>query len=230
MRPGRRGVVGRVLGVAQGAAELQAGLDAAITVEAAVVTFVGVARDRGVTGSLDLGPEIVRFLRAAQCADEAHYHFLVSIGATPETTAFAMPEIALVDRESFLRVLAELEAIGVGAHMAVARRLGELGDPRLVEIAYQMGAVDAQHQALARHLAGAVPANDRAFARWRFAEPAEAGAALRETGLLDAAEETVAFPGPVDRVCRGVFGLVPETTEDALAFAAPAGAAATPVP
>ena len=219
MRPGRRGVVGRVLGVAQGAAELQAGLDAAITVEAAVVTFVGVARDRGVAGSLDLGPEVVRFLRAAQCADEAHYHFLASIGAVPEATEFAMPEDALGDRESFLRTLSDLEAIGVGAHMAVARRVAELGDPHLVEIAYQMGAVDAQHQALARYLAGAFPANDRAFARWRFAEPAEAGAALRGTGFLDAADELVAFPGPVDRVCRGVFGLVPETTEDALAFA-----------
>ena len=229
---GRMGGWSARLTVGRGAAARQpseatlAGLDAAITVEAAGVTFVGVVRQRGANGELDLGPEATRFLEAAQCQDEAHYHFLLSVGAVPRETAFSLPAAGLADREGVLQTLTELEAIGVGVYMAAARRFAEEAEPRLVEIAYQMGAVDAQHHALARYQLGARPANDRAFARWRFVEAADAAAALAELGFGDG-EDAVAFPGPVARLCAGVFGLVPETTEDALVPLPPVG---TPVP
>jgi hypothetical protein len=214
---GDPGAVRRAIAAAaQESDALLAGLDAAVTLEAACVTFVGVARQRGAEGGLDLGPEVVTFLRAAQCQDEAHYHFLRSVGATPTASAFAIPAIALVDRAGFLQTVEDLEAISVGLSMALTRALATFGDPRLVEIAYQMGAVDAQHLVLARQLSGVRPANDRAFAKWRYVEPAEAGQALAAAGFLDPTAETYPFPGPVDRLCSGVFGLVPETTDDAL--------------
>ena len=220
------GAVGWQAAPAAQADARQAGLDAAITVEAVCVTFVGVARQRGATGDLDLGPEAVRFLRATQCQDEAHYHFLASIGAQPRATAFALPERGLTDRAGFFQALIDLEAIGVGVHMAAARRFATEGDPRLVEVAYAMGAVDAQHLALTRSLLGVSPANDRAFARWRFVEMAEAAAALAVAGFGEGGAGAVAFPGPVARLCAGVFGLVPETTDDALL---PRPAVGTPV-
>ena len=60
---------------------LQDGLDACCTLQAVKVTFVGVARQLGADGVLDLGPDTVRFLRASQCQDEAHVHLFQQLGA-----------------------------------------------------------------------------------------------------------------------------------------------------
>jgi hypothetical protein len=208
---------------------LQAGLNAVMTIEAACVTFVGVARQRGAEGALDLGPEVVTFLRATQCQDEAHYHWFQSLGAAPSATAFSVPAIALVDRAGFLQTLEDVKAIAVGAMMALIRLLSSFGDLRLIEIGFQMGAVDAQHLTLARFLGGVRPANDRAFAKWRYLAPTEALAGLANAGFLDSGVETFSFPGPVDRLCQGVFGLVPATTDDALVDRPSVGPSATPV-
>lgn len=208
---------------------LQDGLIACCTLQAATVTYVGVARQLGADGVLDLGADTVRFLRASQCQDEAHYHFYQQLGVESFTSAFAMPAGSLASREAFLRTLIELEEIAVGASMAMARQLAAYADVDLVEIAYQMGAVDAQHQALARYLLGERPANDRAFARWRFVDLLDVENALYDTGFVDETDDLIAFPGPVARHCAGVFGLVPETTTDALSLLSPAGAA-TPEP
>lgn len=209
---------------------LQAGLNACCTLQAVKVTYVGVARQLGVEGVLDLGPETVRFLRAAQCQDEAHYHLFLQLGATAIAPAFRMPPGSLVGREAFLRTLIELEGIAVGASMAMARLFAEYADLNLVEISYQIGAVDAQHEVLARYLLGAQPANDRAFAAWRYFDLLEVEDALFGTGFLDESDEVVAFPGPVARNCDGVFGLVPETTDDALSLLPPITPEATPTP
>lgn len=200
---------------------LQDGLDACCTLQAVKVTFVGVARKLGADGVLDLGPETVRFLRASQCQDEAHVHFFQQLGAALIAPAFAMPAGSMVDRETFLRALIDLEQIAVGASMAMARRFAEYADFNLVETSYQIGAVDAQHEALARHLLGVRPANDRAFARWRYFDLLEVEDALYATGFMDDGDDVIAYPGPVARNCAGVFGLVPETTDDALSLLPP---------
>jgi len=54
----------------------------------------------------------------------------------------------------------------------------------------------------------------RAFLRWRFADPLDVLPALEEAGLLDDSADAVPYPGPLERRCAGIFGLVPETTED----------------
>lgn len=183
-----------------------------ITLEAFAVTFYGAARDR--SGELDLPDEATRFVRAAQCEDEAHYHYLEAIGGVPSATTFTILDSRFADRAAFFDALVPIEALSVGAYMAAARRFAEAREPGLVEIAYQIGAVEAQHQALARTFAGDRLPNDRAYAPWRFREPAEAVAALAELGYVGGEGDEVAFPGPVDRYCRGVTGLVPETTDD----------------
>lgn len=200
---------------------LQDGLDACCTLQAVKVTFAGVARQLGADGVLDLGPDTVRFLRASQCQDEAHVHLFQQLGAAMIAPAFAMPAGSLVDREAFLRSLIGLEEIAVGASMAMARRFAEYADFNLVETSFQIGAVDAQHEALARHLLGARPANDRAFARWRYFDLLEVEDALYATGFMAKSDDVIAFPGPVARNCAGVFGLVPETTDDALSLLPP---------
>ena len=210
---------------------LQNGLDALATVEAAAVTFVGVARECGLDGTLDAGEDAFVVLRAAQCQDEQHYHALLAAGGLPLTDTFTIPEEMVSDRTLLLVGFLEMKAIGIAGHMALAREWAARGDLEQVEIAYQMGAVDAQHMALAHALVGVSPANDRAFARWLFAEPAEAIDALGPLGLLDGEGEPVSFPGPLDRMCQGVFGLTPDTTAAMTLPRPPIGAslpAATP--
>ena len=120
----------------------------------------------------------------------------------------------VTDRTQLLVGILELKAIGIAGYMALAREWAARGDVSQVEIAYQMGAVEAQHLSLAHALVGVTPANDRAFARWLFADPAEAIDALKALDLLEGSGESIPFPGPLDRICRGVFGLTPETTAD----------------
>ena len=190
---------------------LQAGLDALATMEAAAVTLLGVARQRGQDGDLDVGDDAVVILRAAQCQDEQHYHALAAAGGLPVMDTFTIPEGMVTDRTLLLVGILELKAIGIAGYMALAREWAARGDSMQVEIAYQMGAVEAQHLALAHALVGVTPANDRAFARWLFAVP---------------------FPGPLERNCRGVFGLTPETTATMTLPRPPVGQrtpAATPI-
>ena len=95
-----------------------------------------------------------------------------------------------------------------------------------------MGVVEAQHLALSHALVGVSPANDRAFARWLYVDAAEAIDALNALDLLEGSAEPVPFPGPLDRVCRGVFGLTPETTATMTLPRPPVGqrtSAATPI-
>ncbi len=211
---------------------LQAGLDALATMEAAAVTLLGVARQRGEDGELDVGEEAAVILRAAQCQDEQHYHALLAAGGLPVADAFTIQEEMVTDQTLLLVGILELKAIGIAGYMALAREWAARGEVSQVEIAYQMGAVEAQHLALAHALVGVSPANDRAFARWLFADPAEAIGALNALDLLEGPSEPIPFPGPMDRICRGIFGLTPETTATMTLPRPPVGQrtpAATPV-
>ncbi len=207
---------------------LQPGLDALATVEAAAVTLLGVARQRGLDGDLDVGEDAVVVLRAAQCQDEQHYHALLAAGGLPVAENFTIPEETVTDRTLLLVAILELKAIGIAGYMALARAWAARRETEQVEIAYAMGIVEAQHLTLAHALVGVTPANDRAFARWLFADPAEALAALQALALLEGPGDPVPFPGPLDRVCRGVFGLTPETTATMTLPRPPVGEAAVP--
>jgi hypothetical protein len=214
---------------------LQPALDALATLEAAAVTLIGVARQRGLDGQLDVGEDAVIVLRAAQCQDEQHYHALRAAGGEPVSETFTVAAATVTDRTMLLVTYLELKAIGIAGYMALAREWAARRELEQVEIAYQMGAVEAQHLTLALALVGVTPANDRAFARWLFANPAEAVDALAKLDLLQGSGDPVPFPGPLERVCKGVFGLTPETTttmtlpRPPVGQAAPAAPAATPV-
>jgi hypothetical protein len=198
-------------------ADLQPALSALATVEAAAVTLIGVALQASADGDLDTGEDLDTILRAAQCQDEQHYHLLTSTGSEPLTTTFTTPPDMMADRTFLLIFLLELKAVTMAGYMALARAWAELGDLDQVEICYQMGVVEGQHAALFQALVGLRPANDRAFARWLFADAVEASDALTRLGLLEGEGDSVDFPGPVDRICRGIFGLTPETTSEATA-------------
>lgn len=187
-------------------------LNPLITLEAFAVAFYGAARGRG--GALPFDDDATRFVRAAQCEDEAHYHYLEAAGAVPSATTFTVPDDDLADQAAFFAALTPVESLTVGAYMAAARAFAAAGELGFVEIAYQIGVVEAQHQALARAYGGNRLPNDRAYPAWQFRAPAEAVRALADLGYVGGRGREVEFPGPVDRYCRGVTGLVPETTDD----------------
>jgi hypothetical protein len=210
---------------------LQASLNAMAAVEAAAVTLLGEARQRGLDGELDVGDDAAIVLRAAQCQDEQHYHALLAAGANEVGDPFTIADDVVTDRTLLLVTLLELKSVGIAGYMALIRAWSAAADLDRVEIAYQMGAIEAQHLVLVHALVGVTPANDRAFARWLFATASEATDALRTLGLLDGEGAPVAFPGPLDRICKGVFGLTPETTATMTLPRPPvgeSGAAATP--
>ena len=93
--------------------------------------------------------------------------------------------------------------------------------PRLVGSAFAAGSVEAQHLALLRGLRGERLLAERALAAWRYRETSEAIAELTELGLIGGSGDATAYPGPRERFCRGVVGLVPETTDDQPAEDAP---------
>jgi hypothetical protein len=206
------GSVPALRSAAQTAPAVQATIDAASMIEMFSVTLLGVARERG--RRLGLGAADVRFLRAAQCEDEAHQHFFEAAGATPETTTVAIANATFADRATFYQHFIDVKTIAVAGYMAAARQFATAGNLKLVEIAYQIGAVEAQHQALAKLLLGDLLPSDRAFPAWMFRDMDEAVTALKAMGFIGGPGKKYDYPGPVDRSCRGVFGLVPETTED----------------
>jgi hypothetical protein len=195
---------------AQESPELGNTINAAITLEAFAVSFYGAARG----GDVNMRDDVAQFARTAQCEEDAHYHFFEAAGAAPITTSFTIPERQLKSQGIFLGALLDVESLLVGMYMAATRQFAASGDLRLVEIGYQIGAVEAQHVALTRQLLDEPIPADRAFAQWLFEDPAEAVTALEDLGYIGGNGETVNYPGPVDRQCRGVTGLVPETTED----------------
>ncbi|MFL5762286.1 MAG: ferritin-like domain-containing protein [Thermomicrobiales bacterium] len=214
---------------AQQSPDVQNLLNVAITLETVAVTFFGVARQRGTR--LGLTSDDVRFIRAAQCEEEAHYHFFEAAGGAPSTTAVSLPNAIFKNRSTFYQHVRDLEEMSVATYMAAANQFAQLGDPRLVEVSYQIGAIEAQHQVLVRAMLGDRLPNDRAFAQWMFSSVKEAGQALSDAGYVDGPGKKYEYPGPVDIFCRGVFGLVPETTEPAAPAASPspeASPAATP--
>jgi hypothetical protein len=102
----------------------------------------------------------------------------------------------------------------IGLYLIAARSFGEDDAADLVELAFQIGTVEAQHYALLRQFAGERIPADRAFPEWQFASTSEAMDTIAGFGFLGGEGEEVAYPGPGDRYCRGISGLVAETTRD----------------
>jgi len=232
---------GLLRAAAQVRPEVQAIIDAAATLEAIEVTFIGAIRHRAspAIGLLNLGDNAgtVRYLRAAQCEEEAHYNFLLAEGAVPASTHFTFPDEIFQSRFIALRKLLDLEEIELGLYMAAAREFAVLGDLRLVEIAYQIGVVEGGHRVLLKELIDEYPPNDRAFAAPRFPSVAAAAEAITATTFVGGEAKAPAvilgldtltgipgayffpgpyyeFPGVEDRYCRGVTGYIPVTAED----------------
>jgi len=212
----------------QQSAGVRNALDDIVTAEALLVTYLGVART--LEAELRMDDDLVRLVRAVQCEEDAHRNVLTAAGGVPVTMSFTVASSLDNGPAAFLRTWAAVEGVQVGLYLAAAHAFAVEGDPRLVEIAFAAGAVEAQHLAILRGRQGERLQAHRAFAQWRYRTTSEAIVELGELGLIDGPGDATAYPGPRERFCRGVVGLVPETTDDQPPDAAPdAPADATPV-
>lgn len=134
-------------------------------------------------------PQIAQ-LKGALDAELAHLEYLQSNGATALATDFYIPLNLWADLNTFVSVTEQAEAIFNAAYLAAVARFAELGNPLLAATAAQVVAVEAQHLALIREMAGR-RGNNVPFLPARYRQVSEAVPNL--SGFL---EGGVGFEGP----------------------------------
>ena len=120
------------------------------------------------------------YLRLALNEEHAHYNYLIGRGAQPLTKRFYFPAstFSFSGFPIFLAAMDTIETASLGLYLTAARRLSELGQPLLAEIAAQIMGVEAEHRILGR-LVGAEPRpHDLCMERARYACLGDASADL----------------------------------------------------
>ena len=177
-------------------------INIAATAEAFAVTALGGALANAANGTLALTPLQRQTFTAARAEEQAHYTYLIGAGARPLTTTFTVPDPKIVtDVPTFLLALIGLEEIFIAAYLAAAQEFAVLGQPRLAQLALQIGAVEAEHRAGVRFFAieagllSGTP-NDVAFEKALFTSVSGAADALVSLGFIGGRGAKITYPGP----------------------------------
>jgi hypothetical protein len=176
-------------------------VNVAATAEALAVTVltaaVGNASTLGLTGL------VLDVVQAALAEELIHLQVLRDVlGGAPITKTFYVPDPKiLTDQATFLGTLEVAENLFIAAYMAACREFAELGQPLLAKVAYQTGAVEAEHRVLVRAalaLAGNtadVPPNNKAFETDLVLYVADAAKLLGQLGFLGPTGTKAVYPG-----------------------------------
>jgi hypothetical protein len=222
-------------------------INIAATAEALAVSLLGaaLANAAGYTnadGSTGLAPSLVTILHAAQAAEQAHYAYLTGAGATPLTTTFHIPNAKIgTDTVTLFQTIEQLEEAFISAYEAAAKEFARLGQPALVKVALQVGAVEGEHRALARLALGDALPHNEAFSAAQFATVGAAATALEQLGFIGGSGPAIHYSDYVGSVSNaGVTNLTPggvaaattagttTTTTTATSSAAPASGTMDP--
>jgi len=160
-------------------------LNIAITAEHLGVTFyTNVLRH---ADQLGFGNTARRDLKAALIEEQIHLHFLAKNGAKPLTTRFSFPDgddtFRRMDR--FIRTQQWLEILFTAAYIVAAKEFAMLGKFDLVQVAGQIGTVEAEHRAVGRAIAGLTPADNHAFSPIVLKTVGAAPGILKKMGFLN---------------------------------------------
>ncbi len=190
-------------------------INIAATAEAFAVTALGGALANAAHNKLALNAVQIKTITAARAEEQAHYAYLIGAGAKPVTTTFTIPDSKIVTNvPTFLLTLIRLEEIFVAAYLAAAQEFTMLGQPRLAQLALQIGAVEAEHRAGVRSFAvdagllSGTP-NDVAFEKAMFTSVGEAAALLTRLGFIGGRGARITYPGPGAIDTTGVSHLRP---------------------
>ena len=159
-------------------------LNIAATAESLAVTFYA----HGIVNAinLNLSTPALLDLEAALIEEQQHLNFLLKQGAKPLTKMFSFPNGARTfkDLGLFIKTQQWLEALFVAAYIVAAKEFAMLQRPDLVQIAGQIGAVEAEHRAIGRAIGGLRPANNLAFESIQLTSVGAAAALLKNSGFL----------------------------------------------
>ncbi|MDQ3655065.1 MAG: ferritin-like domain-containing protein, partial [Chloroflexota bacterium] len=128
---------------------------------------------------------------------------------------FTVPDEAiLTDVPIFLTTLVSLEEAFIAAYIAAAQVFAIRGEARLVQVALQIGAIEAEHRAGARFFAieaGILTGtpNDVAFEQALFTSVGQAATALTDLGFIGGSGTEISYPGPGAIDTSGVTNLAP---------------------
>lgn len=172
----------------------------AVTAEYLAVTLLTAVVGNATT--LGLNALLLAVIQAALVEEQDHLDFLTSVGASPLTTTFTVPNPKiLTDQVTLFSTLEVAESIFVGAYMAAVREFSELGQPLLAKYAYQIGAVEAEHRVLARAalalsgMAADIPPNNKGYETDLFLYVRDAAAVLVGLGFIGGTGTAAAYPG-----------------------------------
>jgi Ferritin-like domain len=160
-------------------------LNIAITAEElAVVFYSNVIKNANHLGFSNAG---FLDIEAALIEEQIHQTFLAKQGAKALTNKFSFPFGAdtFKNFNHFITVQQQMEALFVAAYLAAGKEFAMLGRPDLVQIAAQIGGVEAEHRAIGRAIGGMKPANNRAFETLLVNAVADAPAVLTKGGFLN---------------------------------------------
>lgn len=155
----------------------------ALTAEYLAVTFVTNAL--GNASTIGFTSSETTTLQAIAAEEALHVAYLRAYGAAaPYGGPFAFPSGTFTTRSGFANTAVLLETAFVAAYMAAVRDLAADGRDDLAQLAFQIGAVEAEHRALARVIGGFVPFSDVAFEANLIPTVATAATFLTNTGFL----------------------------------------------
>lgn len=123
-------------------------------------------------------------------AEEAiHVRYLQAYGAVPAygtdaQAAFSFPANVFSDKATYASTAVLLESAFVAAYMAAVRDFAADARADLAMLAYQIGAVEAEHRALSRLVGSFVPFSDIAFESNLIGSVADAATFLSNQGFL----------------------------------------------
>ncbi len=212
LTPTERAILG---GGTAGYETVQQIINIAATAEAFAVTALGGALANAANGTLALNTLQRQTFTAARAEEQAHYAYLIAAGARPLTTTFTVPNATIVtDVPTFLLTVIGLEEAFIAAYLAAAQEFAILGQPRLAQVALQIGAVEAEHRAGARFFAveaGLISGtpNDVAFEKALFTRVSGAADALQSLGFIGGRGAQITYPGPGAIDNTGVHSLRP---------------------
>jgi Ferritin-like domain len=163
---------------------VQTMLNVAITAEQLAVTFYTQALAHA--DRIGFGEAARLDIAAALVEEQIHEQFLAKQKAKALTSKFSFPfgRQTFERMDAFIKVQQQLETLFVAAYIAAAREFAVLKRPDLVQIAMQIGTVEAEHRALGRAIGGLRPADNHAFSPALLKRVGDAAAILKKDGYL----------------------------------------------
>ncbi len=160
-------------------------LSIAATAEQLAVTFYG----QGIkyAHKLNISGVNLSYLQAAIVEEQLHRDFLVAAGGKPLTDKFSFPQgdDTFDDIYKFIKTLDQLETAFEAAYLAAVMEFAQYNQPRLAQIAAQIGIIEGEHRTLGVSIPGTVPVpNNHAYAQVLVDSVTDAAEYLASAGYL----------------------------------------------